>query len=234
MTLIPQLEDQLVAAAVRVGATPSRRLRPRVSASRRAAVIAFAVVLALSAVAGAASIIVREGKPVAPAPRTDFPPGVQFPAPSTGVIAATTPDPAGGPAWGVRLARSASGSPCVAAGRVLHGQLGKYDAATTTFRRLPLRGPGSCGITIGANEVAWFIDQRFAFRTEPARTVLYGVAGANVRRLVALGPGGDRPVPISRKRAFITVYEKSLSAYQLPLVAHMADGSSKTYAGRNP
>src|SRR4051794_22369723 len=157
MTLIPQLEADLLAAAERVVRPPAPRV-PWVR--RRGLALSFAVLLALGGVAGGAALVTHEGPPIKPAPRGDFPRGVQFPAPGTGVIAATAPDPGKlGPPWAIRLARSAEGSPCVAVGRFLTGRLGRSATRRDSFRALPLRGPGSCGVSVGPRKVAWFMNE---------------------------------------------------------------------------
>jgi hypothetical protein len=227
-TLIPQLENDLVAAATRLHAPRRRLFRP----TRRGLAAALAALLVAGGVAGATSIITREGKPIAPAPRGDFR-GVEYPADGTGVIGATAPDPAGGPDWGIRLARSQHGAPCFAVGRVFHGKIGRYDTRTGVFRALPMRGPGSCSTRrLEPREVAWSMDSRPAFRGEPARSVIYGVVGSDVAKLEVHGPDGIRPLPLSKLRAFIAVFDGNITAYDVPTIATYEDGTTKQFAGR--
>jgi hypothetical protein len=112
--------------------------RPR----RIAATVAAAAVLVTGAVAAGAALLPL-GSPVRGPDRADVPPRLA-PAPGSAVL---TPirvaDPYGGDPWGLRVARSAGGGTCVAAGRVRDGRLGRI-GADGQFHELPMVGTGSC------------------------------------------------------------------------------------------
>jgi len=64
-------------------------------------------------------------------------------APGTFTVAATAPDPRGGPDYGVGLYRNATGARCVVFGRHVAGAIGGVDGEGT-FRSLPLEHGGTC------------------------------------------------------------------------------------------
>ncbi len=100
------------------------RIRPRVSSAPRPLIVALAA-LALAAPALAAITLLRSGSAVGPtvpvAPHQWN--GVAIPA-TARLLALRAPDPAGGPAWGMRLVRTTRGVLCAQVGRSAFGAVG--------------------------------------------------------------------------------------------------------------
>lgn len=131
MSTLPQLRSSLVAAAARharAAQTPTAAApaTARGSRWRRASVISIAALLALTGVAFASGVI-PFGSPAPVSP-------VQlFTAPTTGdgaltpgtvrMLPVSTPDPGGGPPWGMREFTTTRGLGCVEVGRLLDGKL---------------------------------------------------------------------------------------------------------------
>jgi hypothetical protein len=97
-----------------------RRRRP----STRAVVAAVAAVCVGAGVATAATGNFPIGAPIK-SPRGHAPPHIDHPVQGSGQIEAIrTPDPDGGPPWGVREFKTNHGNLCLQAGRVVDGRLG--------------------------------------------------------------------------------------------------------------
>ncbi len=134
--------------------TPSRqRQRQRRRRRTRTLAIVLPVLLALGGGALAAGII-RIGSPAKPV-RVFSNPSLNLGAIAPGTVRMlpiTTPDPAGGPEWGMRVLSTTRGLGCVQIGRVVDGKLGALgqDAAfgdDSRFHELPVNtlfDPGSC------------------------------------------------------------------------------------------
>ncbi len=123
MSLVPQLEAELVDAARRASSAPLPKRRVR----RSMLVFAMLAGPVAAAVAIAAPRLIGTGSPLKP-------PGHQKPNPKAGlgvirpgsaqVLPIAVPDPAGGPPWGLRYFTTTRGLGCLQAGRVQNGQLG--------------------------------------------------------------------------------------------------------------
>ncbi|HEX4114890.1 MAG TPA: hypothetical protein VHY18_03350 [Solirubrobacteraceae bacterium] len=116
---------------------------------RRTLVLAVPVLLALAGCGALAAGVIRFGAPVKPSPYI-------FPGPRAGngtplasterLLPVATPDPEGGPAWGMRLYQTTRGLGCVQVGRVLDGRfgaLGQYGAFKDDgrFHEVPVNAP---------------------------------------------------------------------------------------------
>jgi hypothetical protein len=120
MTLVPQLQDELVAAARRTAPRPARL-------TRRTPVLIAAVLLllALAAVALAATGVIGSGPPLRPDTPSSPRSGVGIPKPGAAqLLALRVADPGGGPPWGLRYVRTTRGAGCLQIGRVAAGRLG--------------------------------------------------------------------------------------------------------------
>lgn len=154
MTVLPQLERDLVDAAEkrlaraatrladahRASALPastrmSRRLRPR---GLRLALLVGACLLATATAGLAASGILLTGSPVPPSGTTNPNFGLGVPT-RNGVtlLPLRIPDPEGGPPWGMRIVTTSRGESCIQIGRVHDGQIGELgiDGAFHNDRR---------------------------------------------------------------------------------------------------
>lgn len=133
-TLIPELERELEAAIGRriaaAAASPPapRRRRARVRLSRRGALVLVAALLLCAAAALAAGGVIPIGSPAKDPvgslkPQPDRGNGTVMPG-SLNVLPLRVADPAGGPAWGLRLTSTTRGIGCLQVGRVVGGRLG--------------------------------------------------------------------------------------------------------------
>jgi hypothetical protein len=141
MSVLPQLERDLLEAAERRLADSSRRFpagddggarsRSRLGArgSRRRLrllVLALGCVLATTTIALAATGVILTGAPVRPEGPLNPSAGEGVPAPGASqLLPLRVPDPEGGPPWGMRIVRTTRGLVCEQIGRVQDGQLGE-------------------------------------------------------------------------------------------------------------
>ncbi len=111
----------------RRGFARARRARLLVYARRlRPAIFAFAVLLAITAVALAATGVILTGAPVRPEELQNPRVGEGLPAPGgSRLLALRVSDPAGGLPWGMRVLHTTRGEQCVQVGRLLSGKLGE-------------------------------------------------------------------------------------------------------------
>jgi hypothetical protein len=128
MSILPKLEQDLIAAAAARGGASPDPSRPRLRGRRRRwTLLAVAVLLLASAtIALAASGVILTGAPVSPGGQPS--PGVGVGVPAAGssrLLSLRVPDPEGGPPWGMRILGTTRGLVCVQVGRVVGGQLGE-------------------------------------------------------------------------------------------------------------
>ena len=109
-------------------------------------------------------------------------------------------------------------------GEVLSGIVG----LDGVFRRLGLGGIDACGVRGVAGPV--LVGARvFIGRTQAqARTVVNGVAGAGVRSVTVVGPGGARRLRLGPEGSFITVYAGYVEDVRPRVVVVDRDGHSDT------
>jgi hypothetical protein len=204
-------------------AAPARRRlrRPR---GRLAVALAVLAVGGLGGGAAAAGLF-HFGKPIAPPPPGDVPP-TQIPLPTTATVEpVTSPDPDGGPPWGIRVARNKGGEPCFAVNRVLDGKLGTVSG--TELHELPLTGPGACGPA--PEPLRYEVMQGFGRGTDGGRTTVGGLVSGEATSVVVNGPGGARKLEISPHGAFVTVYKGVLAPRDVPLTITLKDGSTQSF-----
>jgi hypothetical protein len=207
------------------------RVAEREAIERRArwrpVALAFAALLVVTATAYAAGLL-PVGRPLPSPPRGDVPVRL-LPRPGTAAVdQLRVPDPTGGPPWGVRISTSRAGLTCYAFGRVQDRQLGIVDAEGR-FRPLPLAGTGSCG-DLTMDPIAFDI-RRVETRSGHERTLVGGVAGREVTRIVAARPGPSRTLVPTRAGAFLVVYEGAVPLSSLRLTAYFEYGKSRQLLG---
>lgn len=192
LPIIDELGDSLAAAAAREqAARPSWRVFLGGSRSARSLALAFALLVAAAATAGAATLYVLRGS-VIPAPASRDVAPEQTPAPGTSRVSELrVADPhAGEPPWTVRLARSRTGYLCSTVGQMRDRHFGLVGMD----RRFRLLAPGivdGCGQP--RQHATSLIGARVLDAPRPAdvRTVVNGVGGADLRA-VTVAAGGTR------------------------------------------
>jgi hypothetical protein len=182
-----------------------------------------------------------------------FPPSfkIKFPTPIPGSerIEARAPDPAGGPGWGLLVAQTREGVPCVAqASQVAGDRAGSIDLRLALISGTGL-SPSSCRPLQTkpdpkrACDVGWGggnaeeLEGGDAFarraRTErrllSGRTQVYGQCSADVDRITVRTPRDIRTlVPSAVGHAFLAVYDGDFPAGKLQITAHLKNGKTWT------
>jgi len=162
----------------------------------------LAALLAGAAVASAALLVFHGGTIAAP-PARDVPPEQRPVARTQHVSAARAadPDPAALP-WTLRLGRSRTGLLCGTVGQVDGVRFGLV-GADARFRTLSPQLDDACGAT--ERDQATLIGARVfdAPRRGGVRTVVYGVGGDALRRVVVTTVDGNQPVKIAAGGVFV-------------------------------
>ena len=220
----PLLVIELLGAEFRSLGEPPRGRRPP---TRRALLIALALVLVLAGAATAAILITR-GAPLPAANSRDLQ-SQGIPLAATARLAGLdAPDPrAGEPAWDIRLSRTAAGETCTAVGQVLGSQFGIV-GLDHVFRALPLGGVDACGVASPDGPLL-LAGARVFVGADPsqARTVVNGVAGPSVRSVTVYGPGGTRRLRLGPEGSFITVYRGYTEEVRPRIMVAMDDGRNR-------
>jgi hypothetical protein len=155
------------------------------------------VVVAVSITAGvaSASAVIPQGGDSGGGPDSLTPDA------SPASVESTTPDPAGGPDWAVRVYRSLTGETCPEAGRTSGGQFGRIEAGRFTV--LPVEPSGSCS-DLGANLAAFAVNRYPATPDEGARIAIFGVASPHVQTVALKTGASEQPLALDN-RSFLVV-----------------------------
>lgn len=155
------------------------------------------------------------------------------PVPGTGRVdrSEPDPDPDGGPDWAVRLYESEAGAACVELGRTRGGRFGRLDA-DGRLQPLPLRGAGACA-NLAVDPLVLAVDRVAARGAQPARTILFGRAGARVVavRVRRAGAVPARPA-LGSGGGFLLPLAGLLAPSQLPVSVTLSDGRVVAYDWR--
>jgi hypothetical protein len=187
---------------------------------RRRISIALALVLAI--VAGIASAsVVSSGTASEPLPARD-----ELPAGSV-ETGAPNADPRGGPPWAVRVLDGDTSTRCIMAGRVEGNAFGPLDRSghVADSGAVPR---GSCADPAdGPLQVAL---ARYADTAGTgARSVLFGVASANVTSVAVDAPGVTGPVTLDATRTFLVVSEGLTPPDACNVEVTLTDGTTRSY-----
>jgi hypothetical protein len=191
-----------------------------VSRVRRRISIALAVVLAV--VAGIASAsLVSPGTAAEPLLVRD-----ELPA---GSVETGSPlaDPRGGPSWAVRVLDGETSMRCIVAGRVQGSAFGPVDAKG--------RVQDSGTVTRGSCADPQAEPLQIALARYPqtagtgARSVLFGVASAEVKSVEVVTPGVQGPVTLDAARTFLVVSEGLTSPGESTVEVTLTDGTTRSY-----
>jgi hypothetical protein len=236
LPILDELGDQLLAGYRRDRRRAERARRaPRGRARRRrggglSLLFAALLLLAAAAAAGAATYYVLHASPIAPFAAQDVP-AEQRVAPGTShVLALRAKDPAGAPAWTLRLARSDTGLVCGTVGQVVGGEFGLV-GLDHRFRAVPEINADACGQS-SRDGVALLGTRVFdATRYGDVRTVINGVAGSDLAQvLVGLRGRAPRPVAHDGDGAFLVAATGYPEDLQPVVVLRWSDGHTRRVA----
>jgi hypothetical protein len=214
MSLLPQIERELLDAHTRLNGAYARDRRARWARavrSRRAGLGAVAIGLVLAGAATAARQLFFVGNSIPPAPQPyavvakGAPAGVGptpaeaarmlkqigRPLPRTVRTYVVEPDPVGGPPWGLLVYRTSTGTVCEHGGRVVDGRVGILDAHGALHPwTADLSGCTGWGF---ASRPVQAEGGSLAYGGAPV-CAIGGVAGRNRRHVVACAPNALRIV----------------------------------------
>ncbi|MDP1847877.1 MAG: hypothetical protein Q8K79_08800 [Solirubrobacteraceae bacterium] len=131
-------------------------------------------------------------------------------------VALTTPhspDPAGGPPWGLRLTRSETGQTCTTVGQIRDGVFGIV-GQDGTYRQIPTPIADACGrgLLLGSRIVS-------AATPGATRSIVYGVVGTTTRRVTLVTTRGRRTLTLGERGSFVAALrgypEDSASSVEL-------------------
>jgi hypothetical protein len=234
--ILAELGHSLDAAFTRAPQMRATRWGPTPTGVRttRSLALAVLVLVLLAATAAAATLLVLRGSVIPSPAARDVQPAMRPIAGTQQLLGLRAADPVGGAPWGIRTARSQTGLVCSSVGRVVGGRIGVigFDGR---FRDLPVGVLDSCGQE-HADAAALMGARVFdAKRRADVRTVLYGVAGANLRSATALTPGARRSLRIGPGGAFLTVLAGYPEDSALRVILRFADGKRQVKdIGRDP
>ena len=177
----------------------AREQRRRVPRARAFVLTLLATLLLAGATATASYLLT--GSPIPGAHARDVPDEATPLRETARLMGLDAADPAGGRPWDVRVSRSRTGQLCTAVGQVVDGRLGIV-GLDGRFRALPQLGYDTCGqapLLVGARVFD-------APRRADVRTVVSGVAGTGVTRVVVDGGGEQRTLELGPEGTFITVF----------------------------
>lgn len=202
---VPSLDALgLTAEALGEQAPKARRGRGPWGATTLSVILALLV----GSATAAASLTALTGDPLGRAPKL-----VIEPTPATvRVTDARSPDPNGTAPWGVRLGAAERDLVCVAAGQIQGPQIGLV-GLDGVFRANRPAGADDCAVAPPAERVL-AQSRTYLGRTKATSvSVVYGVVGRDVRRVMLFLPGGTaRDVPVDADRVFIVAVRGSLTA----------------------
>jgi hypothetical protein len=138
-----------------------------------------------------------------------------------------TADPRGGPPWAVRVLDGDSDRRCITVGRTDGRRFGPADASgriidTDAIITGACADPATDPLQLA---VAGYGDSG----GQGPRSVLFGIAAANVRSVLVTGPGGSRLVSPDGERTFVLVAEGDLPATVWTVTATLSDATTRTY-----
>jgi hypothetical protein len=185
--------------------------------------LALLVAIGLAAVAGVGAASLLTGAPAAgriPVVRDEL-------TALTDELGARAADPAGGPAWAVRVLDRDGPLRCIAAGRVQNGAVGPVDGIGHVLAT-PAVHEGSCADpAAGPLQVAL---ARFAATTATGpRSVLLAIADASVAAVQVLGPDGPLAVALDASRTFVVVHDGLAAEGAWTVTVTLRDGSLRVY-----
>jgi hypothetical protein len=138
-------------------------------------------------------------------------------------------DPAGGPAWGIRLA-TAGPLLCETVGQVMGGRIGIVRGRL--FHALPAAFHDSCArVPAGGAIVHWSQYPGPNVGARGARTVVHGIAGRQVALVEVLDGAVSRTLSPSPRGAFVSAFAGLRSPRELEVQVSRRNGTTTIYGG---
>lgn len=208
------LEDAIARGGRRSGLLRLPRLLPPV----------ILALLLLAAAAVGTTGIIREGIPV---PWSGAAESAARPLPLEPIRA---DDPAGGPAWGIRLA-TAGPLLCETVGQVMGGRIGIVRGRL--FHALPAASHDGCArVPADGAIVHWSQYPGPNVGSRDARTVVHGIAGRRVVRIEVLDGALSRTLSPSGRGGFVSAFAGLRSPRELEVQVSRRNGTTTIYGGR--
>jgi hypothetical protein len=185
--------------------------------------LAFAVAIILAAAAGVASASAfRVGAYDPPSPDPVEPLGAP-----PGEIGEPVPDPGGGPPWAVRVTPTPAGKRCATVGRTDGSAFGPVNAAGEIVDTGPSFS-GSCAEP-GADPAQVAVARYPDLAGAGARTMLFGVAEAEVTSIAVTHGGIDDSLVPDSHRTFLVVREGLSDGDPWSVTVTLVDGTERSY-----
>jgi hypothetical protein len=148
------------------------------------------------------------------------------------VRGAPTADPRGGPPWAVRILDGDSDRRCITVGRTDGRRFGPVDADgrvvdTDAVITGACADPAADPLQLA---VAGYGDSG----GQGPRSVLFGIAAANIRSILVTGPSGPKLVTPDADRTFAIVAEGDLPATVWTVTVTLVDGAIRVYHPGSP
>ncbi|MDA0180857.1 hypothetical protein OJ997_11180 [Solirubrobacter phytolaccae] len=212
------VERDLVRAAAKRVRSPRRRFA--------AFALTGTLALGVAGTAAGGTYLALRASSIAPFAAADVTPEQRVAPGTSRVLEPRAADPERGLApWAVRVSRSGTGLVCTTVGQVRDREFGLV-GLDGTFRALPEANADSCGegVLLGTRVFA-------ADRREDVRTVINGVAGEGVKRVMVSVRGGEpRVVPHSPEGAFVLALRSYPEDLAPVVTITYATGEPRRYA----
>jgi hypothetical protein len=184
---------------------------------------ALAACVLLAAAAGIASASL-----VSPGSAAEQPAGGRDELPAQSIrTGAGVADPRGGPSWAVRVYDGDSALRCIVAGRTDGTAFGPVDAAGRV-RDTGAVASGSCADPLEEPLQLGLADYEDTAGTGPRR-VLFGIAAADVTRVVLVAAGVRRSIALDARRTFVVPSDERSDLEDVTVTITLSDGSLRAY-----
>lgn len=182
--------------------------------------------LGVGATAAAAALIALRATVITAPPVRDLPPQMRAVLGSGRLSSVMADDPGGGPRWGVRTTRSATGLTCSTVGQIVEGGFGIL-GLDDRFRLLPERIVDGCGTPVRGRATLLGARVFDADAQADVRTVVSGVAGPELRAVTVRTVAGSRRLLIGAGGIFVVALRGYPEDSAPEVRLRFADGTSQ-------
>jgi hypothetical protein len=203
-----------------------RRVRPL-----KPMLLAPILLALLAATAAAATFYVLRSSPIAPFAARDTVPEQRVEPGSSRVLDLRSDDPdPGTPPWALRIARSQTGLLCGTVGQAHGGEFGIV-GLDGRFRTLPEANADACGLKVDGEPALLGTRVFDADEDADVRTVVNGVGGADLERvMIAVRGGRPEVVEHSAEGAFLRAFAGFPEDVQPVVELRFASGRTRRFA----